>query len=479
MAISTTSNITPTNLASVLYRDDEGQPLILTPTQQEIFDIITTKKYPRVQVITPTQYGKSKVVSVAVTTRASTFPEKWAIVAPTEKKAQIIMGYIIDNIFDNDYTRSKFLVEKNDSYDKIRRERSKSRVNFKVTGNRLGEIFTLTTEGKRTKNVLDALMGFGAQNVIFDESALVGDEQYAGVKRMLGGHKNNFLLEIGNPFRRNHFYETSKDPNYRKIWIDYKVALEEGRFSPDFVEEMRKEKFFSILYECRFPDEGMIDDSGWMNLVLQDDLERSLIDTEPYPIGMPRLGVDPSGGGGNYTSMVMRFDNYAKVEWKGKERNMMRLVERIFEICDKYRSMPGVYTHPQVFIDSNGIGRGLYDRCKELRGQYVYGIMAGEKASNPEYANRRAEYYWRTREEIMKGLKLLHHPDWKRELTTIKYRLQSEKRIQIMPKAEMQVLGYESPDTADALALTLAIYPEKIEDYVAPVYNETNLDPYE
>jgi hypothetical protein len=452
------------HISSALYKNDYGQPLTLSETQKEIFDLIAEKKFPRNFVITPTQYGKSLTVATAVLTRVATFPEKWAIVAPSARKAQIIMGYLIDHIFDNEYTRQKFIVDKKDDVDRIRRERSKERINFKISGGRLGEVFTLTTEGKRVKNVLDSVMGFGAQNVVFDESSLVDDEQYAGVKRMVGGHKDNFILEIGNPFRRNHFFETSKDPKYRKIWIDYETAVKEGRFTIDFIEEMRKEKFFDILYGCRFPEEGMIDDSGWMRLLLDDEIKRAIVEERPYPVGVPKLGVDPSGGGGNFTSMVLRFDNFAQVVFKDKIRDTMKIVEKMFEICDLWKSQPAVGVHPMCFIDANGIGKGVYDRAKELRPNFVYGIIAGERASKQDYMNRRAEYFWRMREGINAGLKLLYHPDWKRELSEIRYLVQSERRIKIMSKPEMLIRGVESPDTADALGLTYAIFPEKIEE---------------
>ena len=77
--------------------------------------------------MTHTRYGKSLVVALAVLTRVATFPEKWAIVAPSEKKAKIIMGYIIDHIFDNEYTRRQFLIGENESEERIRRERQKHR----------------------------------------------------------------------------------------------------------------------------------------------------------------------------------------------------------------------------------------------------------------------------------------------------------------------------------------------------------------
>ena len=74
---------------------------ILTNTQIQVIDIITTRRYPRTQLILPTQYGKSMSVADGVLLRVITNPEKWAIVAPSEEKARIIMDYIIDRIFDD------------------------------------------------------------------------------------------------------------------------------------------------------------------------------------------------------------------------------------------------------------------------------------------------------------------------------------------------------------------------------------------
>ena len=40
-------------------------------------------------------------MALGVLLRISLYKEKWAIVAPTEDKARIIMDYIIDHIFDD------------------------------------------------------------------------------------------------------------------------------------------------------------------------------------------------------------------------------------------------------------------------------------------------------------------------------------------------------------------------------------------
>jgi len=64
--------------------------------------------------------------------------------------------------------------------------------------------------------------------------------------------------------------------------------------------------------------------------------------------------------------------------------------------------------------------------------------------------------YWRAREWILRGGKLEKDDDWK-QLTKIKYKIaDSSGRIKIMSKEEMLKEGVDSPDVADAFALTFA-----------------------
>ena len=81
-------------LVRQMYKNEDGSPVELTPLQCCIFAIIAMKLHPRVHCMIFTRYGKSFVVALAVLTRVSTFPEKWAIVSGSKEKAKIIMGYI-------------------------------------------------------------------------------------------------------------------------------------------------------------------------------------------------------------------------------------------------------------------------------------------------------------------------------------------------------------------------------------------------
>lgn len=154
-------------LVRSLYRDASGSPFTLTPGQVEIFDCIARRKYPRVRIMASTRYGKSATVAMALVTRCANYPEKWAVIAPTLRKAKILMGHALDFALQNDYTREKLELEKDENLDRLRRERSKSRLTFRMGGGKkegVGDLFILSAEGHRTSRKGEALMGSGCLN---------------------------------------------------------------------------------------------------------------------------------------------------------------------------------------------------------------------------------------------------------------------------------------------------------------------------
>lgn len=428
------------------YKNAYNQPFELTDGQAEIFETIAKRKYPRTQTICYTQYGKSDVVSMAILTRITTFAEKWAIVAPSNKKAKIIMGYLIGHIFDNEYTSAMFEVEKGESLDRIRRERSKERITFRHPDNTLGEVFTLSSEGKRTKDLLDALLGFGAPNVIIDESSLIDDTQYAGIFRMLGGHKDNFLFEIGNPMKRNHFLKTSFDLNYHHINIDCEQGIKEGRIERSFIEEMRGKPMFEQLYMNKFPKQDAIDSGGYSVLIGEDYLMSHIKPAVPL-FGELRMGCDVAGEGSNYSAITLRGKNGAKLIYKEHNPDTMNFVNVILEKNKEFKPT-------RVYIDKVGIGKPVYDRLLEFPEIHskITGVQAGEKPEDEiNYFNKRAEMFWRLKEWL--AVSELEGNDWA-DLLDVKYKIQSDRKVKIKSKDEMVRDGVMSPDCADSLSLT-------------------------
>jgi hypothetical protein len=458
------------------FKDNAGRPIEWTPGQVEIIDCILHRSSPeglkRIQVIASTQYGKSLAVAAGVVIRASVFPEKWAIVAGTDEKAKIIMEYVIMFALNNPIVRET--LEPETPLDRLRMKKSASRLGFKGHG----EVRVYSANATRVSETSTALMGFGAQNVVEDESALVNDTLQATVMRMLGGHKDNLLIKIGNPFNRNHFLRTWEGGNYYRIFIDYERALQEGRYTKEFIEEMRQEALFSILYECKFSAEGSTEAGGWMVLLSQEDIRKAFIDDEA-PFGRLKMGNDVAGGGRNYSVSVIRGYNMAKKIYKEHEPDTMLFVTKITEnIKDTGTEKKSVYT------DTVGVGKGATDRLRQL-GVGV-AVNAGEEPTDKKrFLNKRAEMYWRAREWVLSGGKLSRDEDWL-ELNKVKYKIvDSRGKIQIMPKEQMLKEGVDSPDVADALSFTFYSMdlPAAQEDDEVDSYNMTEVtmeqvDPY-
>jgi len=456
--IQLSENASTLELVKSLYKDDEGRPFKMVPTQNEIFDCIFKKQSPdgkrRIHIETTTQYGKSDVVSMAVLTRAATFPEKWAIVAPSQSKARIIMGYISKHLFENEYTLSRFKITEGESVERIRRERSKSRLTFDVGNNQVGEIFILSAESRlRTEDVGNALMGFGAPNLVEDEAALISDESDAKAMRMVGGFtpfNTDFVVKIGNPFTRGHFLKSFMDPRYHNLVVDWKKGVKEGRLRRSYVEEMREKPFFRVLYECKFPEADEIDIKGWTQLLSEEEISLALYKgEEPIKhIGEKRLGNDIARGGGNLTAWVVRSMNYAEKIATSKQNNLIEIAAQTSHFMTETKILPG-----NTFIDDVGVGGGVVDSLFK-ENKKINGINVGKRATAVmKFYNIRAEAYWRLREWIKKGGKLSNSDDWY-QLTEIKYKPDSKGRLRMMSKDDMRARGIDSPDVADALMLT-------------------------
>jgi len=461
---------TKTLLNNYALVDETGQLIDWTPGQLEIIDCIVQRKAPdgknRIQIIASTRYGKSLAVAAGLVIRASLNPERWAIVAGTKEKARIIMEYVTMFSLDCALIRTQLDVE--ESLDKLRMRRSQDRLTYK----RRGEVRVYSADSTRITETSKSLMGFGAPNVIGDESALIPDILQATIMRMLGDKTDNFLVKIGNPFNRNHFLRTWNNDRYYKIFIDYQQGIKEGRYSEDYINEMREEALFDILYACKFPDADSIDALGWIPLLTDLDIERAFVD-EDNLFGNKRLGCDVAGGGRNYSAIVLRAFNLAKKMYKEQEPDTMEFATKIMALARALQ-----IKDRDIFLDSVGVGKGVYDHIKKVISKVV-GVEGGREPRSPRYSNLRAEMYWRAREWILHGGKLQRDKDWL-QLANIKYKVaDGTGKLKIMSKEEMLRNGIDSPDIADSFAMTFAREEDPPEAQEQAVVNEPDFDPYD
>lgn len=450
------------------FKDDEGKPIELTDGQAQVFSIIVFRKFPRNHLMTYTQYGKSFTVALAILTRAANYPEKWCIVAGKEKHAKIIMGYVIQHAFDNAYMQQKIEINENEkSIERLRRERSKKRINFKHTDGTLGEIFILSADSRNKQAAGESVMGFGAPNVVLDEAALIDDDIEAKIFRMLGGHASNFYLKIGNPFRRNHFLKSYENDKYFKLDINYSQGIKENRISREFIEEARNKPLFDILYANKFPDADAMDEKGYVPLLRESDIR--VID-DPGRKQFDCLGIDPAGLGTDLTAWCGRSSLYAEIIGIEKVSNSMTITLKTITYRGHY-----TFTTKKIYIDNLGEGANVSaELIKSDQRLKAEGINVGEHPEDKEqFANLKAELYWMAKEWLCSGGHIIRNKytdQFIKELLSIKWRTNPSRKIQIMTKDEMRRQGIPSPNLVEAFILTFCHKSKKSSNQSAVVY---------
>ena len=415
---------------------------VLTEGELDIFNLIVFRKNNRAQVICSTQYGKSLTIALACIIVSCLQGELIAVIAPTDKKSKIIMHYFIEHLGDDASFTDE--LEKNTKLERLRMEESKDRIILRNGGG----IYTLSANVSSGTKAIEGAMGEGAKIVIQDESCLIPDNVESSIFRMIAGKADAFYCKVGNPFYSNHFKKSWDDPNYEKIFIDYEQALREGRYTQEFINEARHKPNFDILFGCKFPPDTAVDTKGFQRLLSDEDIEKAQEEVEPF--GEQRLGVDVAEGGGNSNVLVSRWANFAKIVLKYKTEDTMDVAAKVAGYYKEFNLLD-----QNIFVDSIGVGKGVYDRLIESRFK-VAECKGSEKADDPvQFINKRAENYWRLRTWIKQGGKLEPSSDWN-QLKNIKYKADISSRMLIMSKDEMMREGIESPDVADSLAMTFS-----------------------
>ena len=456
-----------TNLANFFYVDGKPGGEVITEGQLHIFGSIIMRIHKRVEIICSTQYGKSLWVALACLIVSAVQGKVIVIVAPSKEKAKIIMRYYIEHLGDSSLLFSK--LEKNSRLERLRQEENKERIML----NNGGGIFVVSADQKNSKKSVEAAMGQGAEIVIEDESCLLEDNTEATIYRMLGGKgEEGFYCKIGNPFYsappNSHFYRSWLQVlKYHRIFIDYNQAIKEGRYLPEFIEEARAKPLFDILYGCTFPDLDIMDKDGFRALVLPEQIKfgvspeiilNAMNKAKEQNGGVlkikPKLGCD-IGGGGDKNVRTLRWGKMASVVGENQSNDTMTNVTEIEDDMAKF----GVLAE-DVSIDDIGIGRGVSDRMKE-KGHNVNAVNVGEPAVfDPDsFSNLKAELCWEARKWIMDSESRFDERDEWIQLTWLKYKTISDRKIQMEPKQKLKERTGQSPDHAESFYLTFVQAP--------------------
>jgi hypothetical protein len=438
----------PYKTVKALFRNDGGEPFELTPGQEEIFSAIYDPEIIRVAVKAYTQYGKSETAALALVSMLVTRREKVLVLGPRLEQSKIIMGNIIKHLFDH-YTIEGML-DFEGSREKLRQEQSKKRITFRNGS----EVFILTANVREVQKEAKNLMGFGATTVVVDESCLIPDVMFGKILRMVGtGGK---LVQLGNPFEKGHFSKAFESSNYKKISIDYKQGIVEGRITEDFINEAKDNMTtleFKIFYECEFPD------STSENALFAPDWINKAIEQKGVSPGERRAGIDVARFGRDKTVYCLRDGGVCLGIHTRERQDTMETVGWARSLIDSDEPI-------KTAVDVIGIGAGVYDRLKE-EGYSVSGVNVGAKPVGDDdeptkFFNLKAQMMWYLKDLFKPGpdgkssISIPNDPDLIQELKEVRYGFDSRKRIKVESKEDMKKRLGRSPDKLDALMLAFA-----------------------
>lgn len=169
------------------------------------------------------------------------------------------------------------------------------------------------------------------------------------------------------------------------------------------------------------------------------------------------VGVDVARGGADRSVVRFRRGLDARsipaIVIPGEEtRDAMRLVSVIATVLDtEYAGVKPTI----VFVDGTGIGGPIVDRLQQLGHRNVQEVQFAWKSPDAHHANMRAYMWWRMKEWLLKGA-IDTSDRLEMDLTGPGYKHDKQDKLLLEAKEDMKKRGLDSPDDADALAMTFA-----------------------
>lgn len=170
------------------------------------------------------------------------------------------------------------------------------------------------------------------------------------------------------------------------------------------------------------------------------------------------MGVDPARFGDDATAIAYRRGRSVSRVERYYKQDTMETVGRVKQAID--RDKPA-----RVFVDVGGLGAGVYDRLKEMGyGNVVRPVNFGAAPLEPGTSqgggprNRRAEMWIALKEWLddPAGVSIPDEDMLQADICGPGYKYDSSSRVLLESKEDMRKREVQSPDAADALALTFA-----------------------
>lgn len=315
-----------------------------------------------------------------------------------------------------------------------------------------------------SKENTEALAGVHADWVLIavDEASGVEEPVFETMEGALTSG-NILVLLISNGTRAlGYFYDTHHKDTVR--WQNYSFSsLDSPRVDQKYVDDIigkygADSVQYAIRVEGKFPDEGTMDDGGYVQLFNEKDLHWVRFDPYWKPVGRTIGALDASGEGQDKSEWAVKDRQRLGIVAEEEVSNSAGMAVKSITICDKFGIDPIDFV-----IDAFGKGQDVgmeiaLATSKQQRPWRVYPVNTGEPCESEDdkllYVNKRAEGFYKMMKWCRAGGELMESDRFKEQLLSIRFKRTGNGRIQIMDKVTMKKLGFPSPDKADAASMT-------------------------
>lgn len=273
------------------------------------------------------------------------------------------------------------------------------------------------------------IRGYTIDLLIADEAAFIPDEVWAAVTPMIATTKGNIIL-LSTPFgKRGYFYECFNDPNYTKFHIN---SEECPRIPKEFLEKEKK-RMTKLQYAQEYLGE-FIDEL--MQFFPTKLIKRCLVEKSRQVNGDTYLGVDIARLGKDETTFIVLTKYKDKFYMKEciitKETKLTDTIREIIRLEQRLK-------FKKIFIDSAGVGAGVYDVLLETDNvkRKIIPIDNSKRAldreEKPNKTKLMKEAIYSNLLLLMqsKRIEILDKPEIVHSLRSVQYEYTDEGRIKI------------------------------------------------
>ena len=328
-----------------------------------------------------------------------------------------------------------------------------------------GDRWAATAQTCREENS-EAFQGLHAANstpfFIFDEASGIPDKIW---EARAGGATDGepMSFDFGNPTRKSGmFFENCIGQfrhryNVRSIDSRDVTITNKDLFAEWATDRGEESDFFKVKVRGIFPSAGSLQFIN-SDLVESATLRDRIID----PHAPLLIGVDVARFGDDDTVIYPRV-GYDGRSWPYRKYSGLDTVQvagKVILMISEFASLGKQVTG--LFVDGGGLGAGVVDQLRHL-GYNPIEVQFGNSAIDGITYRYRGDEMWGRMREGMDKLCIPKDIDLQAQLTQREYGYTlSGNKIHMETKKEMKKRGLQSPDIADALALTFAEDPAYI-----------------